>query len=184
MITPCTTRRASFALAALLLTVPSLHAQDEAEAPQHHQLIQYDQVCITLHSGATYSIPISAGSQIQSYNTGDDTFVIDVKGDDCFYTFRRDEVRTITFAESADQTGIREIQSTPSDYHASLLRIADGFVQLHPSLQGQTCYVCNLMGHVVRTFTVEAPYSLSLEEFHQGGYVITVGSNNLKILKP
>lgn len=148
-------------------------------------LKQYDRVLLTLHSGEQYEIGIDGQSSLHSYMCDAGHYVIDVNGTGSYYyTFRRDEVMSIKFLESDDQSlGIRQLHADADDSHVVPLRLTpEGSVQFSAALVGHVCRVHDISGALTQQFVIpEAHYSLSLSDLPHGIYLVTVDGFTLKI---
>lgn len=161
-----------------------LHAEEAVYVPEG-QLTQYDRVVITTHDNQDYVIWIDGDSRMSSYwNVDYDGFVIDVldnKGE--LYTFRRNEVRSIRFVESDEQSlGIHRVIND-ADEHYKPMTLDHGVLRFSPAMTGRVCYVRNVSGRVAMTYRVEAPYSVSIDALPAGIYFITLDNTTIKIMK-
>lgn len=164
-------------LTSLVLMAQPLLAEDTL-------LKQYDRVLLTLHSGEQYEIGIDGESSLHSYCCDEGYYVIDVNGSgDYYYTFRRDEVMSIKFLESEDQSlGIKQLHVDADDTHTVAMRLTSEGVQFSAPLVGRVCRVRNLSGALMQQFVVpEANYCLSISDLPHGIYLVTVDGFTLKI---
>lgn len=169
----------------LLLSLSLLPALAVAE----EGLSTYSHVCLKLHDGNAYEIPIEHGSQIYSYARGTGAnayFVIDITGKDCYYQFRREEVAAIRLVEdTVTHTDIDIVTDEPvmSDAHQSKLHYRQGTLMVHRTLDGALLTILDLHGRRVCAARVASPFALDLGFLPEGVYIARVNEHTLKIRK-
>lgn len=154
----------------------------EPEIASGGHLMQYDRVVVVLHDGKTYEIGIDGSSSIKSYEEEAGQFVLVVYGTGSYYyTFAREEVKTLKFLESEDQSIIEDLQEIVDEHSSKIIMGKDG-LQFHPSTQGKVCLIQDLSGKVIRCFVVDSPYVMRCDEMPRGIYLVTVENYTLKIM--
>lgn len=143
------------------------------------ELAQFDRIVLTLVDGTSYEIPINSGSYIYSYVEGTGIAakqVIEIKGDNCKYKFDRDEISTLKCIEI-----IAGIENVTAD-DVEKLRIEDGKIIIHPSLEGENLAVYDLAGRLVEYTTIESnQLQLSLDYLPTGVYIVKAKECSIKV---
>lgn len=172
------------ALAGLsIFSFARLHAEQTVFVPEG-QMTQYDRVVVTTHENEIYTLEIDGNSTIHSYKNADEVFVVDVlcKGA-YYYHFHRDEIKSIRFLESEDQSIIIEDLHAVEDDHSFVVRYDDGEILMSGAAVGQICYIRNIGGKVERSFFVQQSGRVSIDDLRPGIYIVTIGRYTLKVIK-
>lgn len=143
------------------------------------ELAQFDKIEIVLVDGTKYEIPINNQSYIYSYVEGTGLAaqqLVRVKGDNCEYLFNRNEIKTMRCMEI-----IGGIENVTAD-DIEKLRIEDGKVIIHSSLEGENLAVYDLAGRLVEYTTIESnQLQLSLDYLPTGIYIVKANGYSIKV---